>query len=121
MNMNPFLIPKILYNLQNQEDSGISYDTDFESFVLKILYIPGGSRMLDLANDMLKETRRIEKNMVQKLNCMYFVANRVSMPNVSIMMDKEKQSDSSIYTKCSQQLNDIINQYFSVENEGNRS
>jgi len=90
--MNPFQIPKILFTLQNQEDAGISYDTDCESFVLKILCIPGNSYMIELANDMLKETRRIEKNMVQKLNCMYFVANRVSMPTVSIMMDKEKQN-----------------------------
>jgi hypothetical protein len=40
---------------------------------------------------MLKETRRIEMNLVSKLNCMYFAARKVSVPSVDFMMKKEKE------------------------------
>jgi hypothetical protein len=43
---------------------------------------------------MLAETRRIEKNMIQKLNCMYFVARRISMPNIEHMLKREKSEES---------------------------
>jgi hypothetical protein len=42
---------------------------------------------------MLKETQRIEKNMIQKLNCMYFVARRISMPTVEHMLKRETKED----------------------------
>jgi hypothetical protein len=92
--MNPFHVPKILFALQN-ESGDISYDTDNESFVLRIKHIPSGGHTLDLSNDMLAETRRIEKNMIQKLNCMYFVARKVSMNTVDTMLKKEKAEDNN--------------------------
>jgi hypothetical protein len=49
---------------------------------------------MDLADKMLQETRRIEKNMVQKLNCMYFVARKVSLPTVDYMLKKEKTENA---------------------------
>jgi hypothetical protein len=64
LNLSPFQIPKILFGLQSQDDGQITYDVDHESFVLRILHIPNGAQTLDLAQDMLQETRRIEKNMV---------------------------------------------------------
>jgi hypothetical protein len=68
---------------------------------------------------MLAETRRIEKNMIQKLNCMYFVARRISMPNIEHMLKREKSEESvGMYKGFSKQLNDLINLYFSVTNEG---
>lgn len=42
---------------------------------------------------MLKETRRIEKNMISKLNCMYFIARKVSLPTIEILSKKEKTED----------------------------
>lgn len=40
---------------------------------------------------MLAETRKIEKNLVSKLNCMYFAARKVSLPNVDYMIRKENE------------------------------
>lgn len=88
--------------------------------MIKIVHIPTGGKTLELASDMLNETRRIEKNMIQKLNCMYFIARRVSLPSVEYMLKKEKQENGEeMYKDFSQQLNDLINLYFSIENEGN--
>ena len=67
---------------------------DQEAFVLKMIHIPSSGQTLDLSQEMLAETRRIERNMIQKLNCMYFVARRISMPNVEHMMKKEKIEDN---------------------------
>ena len=93
---------------------------DQESFVLKMIHIPSGGQTLDLSQEMLTETRRIERNMVQKLNCMYFVARRVSMPSIENMMKREKNEDAvAMYLGFSKQLNELINLYFGVENEGN--
>lgn len=44
---------------------------------------------------MLNETRKVERNMSQKLNCMYFVAKRVSLASIDVMTKREKeQSDN---------------------------
>ena len=61
--------------------------------MLRMLSIPGGGQTLELSQDMLAETRRIERNMIQKLNCMYFVARRISMPTIEHMLKKEKGED----------------------------
>ena len=67
---------------------------------------------------MLEETQRIEKNMIQKLNCMYFIARRISMPTVEHMLKREKTEDFvALYKGFSKQLNDLINLYFSVTDE----
>jgi hypothetical protein len=42
---------------------------------------------------MLVETRKIEKNLVSKLNCMYFVARKVSLPSMEYLIKKEKSED----------------------------
>lgn len=64
---------------------------------------------------MLEETRKIEKNLVQKLNCMYFAARKVSLPSIDCMMKKEKELEdpASMYIGFSKKLNDLINLYFS--------
>ena len=54
---------------------------------------------MELAGDMLAETRRIERNMIQKLHCMYFVARRISMPNIEHMLKREKTEDASAMYK----------------------
>lgn len=60
--------------------------------------------------------------MIQKLNCMYFVAKKVSLPNVDFMFKKEKSEDKDggveMYTRFSTELNDLINLYFSISKEG---
>lgn len=63
---------------------------------------------------MLKATRLIEKNMVSKLNCMYFAAKKVSMPTIDFMLKKEAQSldPEKMYIDFSQKLNGLINTYF---------
>ena len=85
MNISPFEIPKMLYTLQNQEKGEISYELDNESFVLRMESIPLGE-IYELSTEMLNATRRIERSLVSKLNCMYFVARKVSLPSVSFML-----------------------------------
>nr|AEV53961.1 RecQ-like protein [Stylonychia lemnae] len=99
LNMNPFQIPKILFSLQNTEHGDISYDTDQDSFVLRLQHIPSGGSTFDLSQDMLTETRRIERNMIQKLNCMYFVARKVSLLLQSICLKKRSKKIPWICTK----------------------
>ena len=38
---------------------------------------------------MVLETRKIESNLISKLNCMYFAARKISIPNIDYMMRKE--------------------------------
>jgi hypothetical protein len=45
---------------------------------------------MNLAAKMLDETRKIESALVQKLNCMYFVARKVSLISIESMLKKEK-------------------------------
>jgi hypothetical protein len=40
---------------------------------------------------MLIETRKIERNLISKLNCMYFAARKISMPSIEYMMRKEQE------------------------------
>lgn len=119
LGISPFNIPKILYTLQGSDSQEITYEMDQECFVLNMMHIPSGGQTLDLSNAMLAETRRIERNMVQKLNCMYFVARRVSMPSIENMQKREKTEDAvAMFKGFSKQLNELINLYFGVENEG---
>lgn len=67
---------------------------------------------------MHEATRKIENALVQKLNCMYFVARKVSMPSIEALLKKEKTDSSKIYKDFSNQLNVLINKYFSNEKEG---
>lgn len=65
---------------------------------------------------MLAETRKIEKNLVQKLNSIYFASRKVSLPSVQYMLKKEEELDpetqENMYLGFSKQLNDLINLYF---------
>ena len=70
---------------------------------------------------MLEATRRIESALIQKLHCAYFIARKVSMPTIEAMMKKEKadvEAAKQMYVNFSKELNDLINLYFSIENEG---
>mmetsp|Transcript_35298 Transcript_35298/g.54049 ORF Transcript_35298/g.54049 Transcript_35298/m.54049 type:complete len:120 (+) Transcript_35298:235-594(+) len=78
--------------------------------------------MLELSETMLRETRIIEKNIVSKLNCMYFAAKKVSLPSIEAMKRKEQALDerddtssADLFYNFSQQLNILINTYFSAE------
>lgn len=73
---------------------------------------------MPLSELMHHATRRIENALVQKLNCMYFVARKVSMPSIEALLKKEKQETKEIYRDFSKQLNVLINKYFANENEG---
>ena len=69
---------------------------------------------------MLEATRKIESALVQKLNCMYFVARKVSMPTMESMHKKEKMQEEGqdMYLDFSKQLNELINAYFTISKEG---
>ena len=69
---------------------------------------------------MLDATRKIESALVQKLNCMYFVARKVSMPTVESMQKREKMQEEGqdMYLDFSKQLNQLINTYFTISKEG---
>ena len=73
---------------------------------------------------MLQETRRIERNLVSKLNCMYFAARKVSVPSIEFMKKKEAELEESgedpsqLLLQFSRRLNDLINLYFSADKNG---
>ena len=89
---------------------------------MRILSVPAANKSMPLSNAMLTATRKIESALIQKLNCMYFVARRVSLPSVETMLKKEAKLDGQdkekMYLDFSKQLNDLINTYFSITNEG---
>lgn len=69
---------------------------------------------------MLEATRKIESALIQKLHCVYFIARKVSMPTIEAMMKKERadvEAAKQMYVNFSKELNDLINLYFSIENE----
>lgn len=91
--------------------------------MLEIKQLPHDSQIMLLTDEMLEGTREIEKNLISKLNCMYFAARKVSMPNCDYMLRKEKELTSSteikdFYTNFSVQINGLINQYFSAAKGG---
>ena len=94
LGVKPYNVPRILYSIQHNGSDAMTYDTDKESFVLQILSVPGAQQGMPLANEMLSGTRKIESALIQKLNCMYFVARQVSLPSIETMLKKEKMSDN---------------------------
>ena len=69
---------------------------------------------------MLDATRKIESALVQKLNCSYFIARKVSLPSVESMLKREKgcpDKGKEMYLDFSHQLNKLINKYFSIMKE----
>ena len=72
----------------------MTYDTDKESFILRIVSVPAPQAAMPLARAMLDSTRKIEQALIQKLNCMYFVARIVSLPSIETMLKKERLADN---------------------------
>ena len=60
----PYNIPRILYSIQSNLDTGMSYDVDKESFILKINSVPSQNQVTGLASAMLEATRKIESALV---------------------------------------------------------
>ncbi len=84
----------------NKDD--IAYDIDDKSFVLLIDRIPNAKHTLDLSRRMIEATRKIEKNLIAKLNCVYFAARKVSLPSIEVMLKQEtQQNGNDMYTKFS--------------------
>jgi hypothetical protein len=73
-----------------------------------------------MSEEMLSATRSIEKNMVAKLNCMYFAARKVSLPSIEFMLKQESQAEdpAQMYIDFSKKLNDLINLYFQARKGG---
>lgn len=97
----------------------MTYSSDNESFILEITSIPAANATIPLAKAMLEATRKIESALVQKLNCMYFVSRKISLPSVDNLLKKEKSVESAkeMYLEFSHALNQLINTYFCIENE----
>ena len=114
LRVKPYNIPRILYSIQHNGSDNMTYDTDKESFILRLVSVPCLQMALPLCNAMLEATRKIESALIQKLNCMYFVARIVSLPSIETMLKKEKQQDggAEMYLDFSRQLNKLINIYF---------
>lgn len=114
LEVKPYNIQKLLYQLQHHTKDDIAYTLDQESFILQVQKIPSASHVFELSQEMLLETRKIEKNLVQKLNCMYFSARKVSLPSIDYMIKKEKELEdpSGMYIDFSKKLNNLINLYF---------
>jgi len=70
---------------------------------------------------MLELTRKIEESMISKLNCMYFVGKRVSLPNIDCLnkqiKEDSKRKDGGVLKATSKRLNELINDYFKIEDE----
>ena len=99
----------------------MTYDVDHESFVLQVTRIPSTPAALPLARAMLDATRKIESALVQKLNCMYFISRKISLPSIEGMLKRERTMDDrgkAMYFEFSKLLNQLINSYFAIENEG---
>lgn len=125
LGVKPYNIPKILYSMQHSGSENMTYDLDNECFILEFIRIPSQANIYQLSQDMLAETRSIEKNLVQKLNSMFFAARKVSLPSVSFMLKKESDleeeqpgSSKAMYLDFSRKLNDLINLYFSASKGG---
>lgn len=97
----------------------MTYDVDHKSFILEINSIPSADATIPLAKSMLEATRKIESAVVQKINCMFFVARRICLPSVESLLKREKAIDGGkdMYAEFSQNLNDLINTYFMIEKE----
>lgn len=91
LGVKPYSIPRMLYQLQHNTNDSIAYDLDRESFIVEFSRIPGPKHVLQITEDMLAETRKVEKNLISKLNCMYFAARKVSFANVDQLMKFENQ------------------------------
>ena len=94
LKLKPYNIPRILYSIQHSGDDNMTYDTDKESFILRIVSVPAPQVAMPLARAMLDSTRKIEQALIQKLNCMYFVARIVSLPSIETMLKKERLVDN---------------------------
>jgi hypothetical protein len=121
LKVSPFQIPAMLYELQRKSE--ISYDTDQDSFSLVVKRIPKDDTVR-LSTNMLQATRTVESNIVSKLNCMYLIARDISEPTVDILLKKMKaqegndDSESSFTMQTTHRINDLINTYFKIDNEG---
>lgn len=120
LGVKPYNIPKILYGLQHSSDDDIAYDLDNESFILEFMRIPHQTHIFQLSEGMLKATREIERNMISKLNCMYFASRKVSLPTIEKMLKNEVQSEDpeAMYIDFSKKLNNLINLYFQARKGG---
>jgi len=78
--------------VQHNGKDQMTYTNDNESFILEIESIPAAAATFPLAKAMLDATRRIESALVQKLNCMYFVARQISLPTVDWMLKTEDKA-----------------------------
>lgn len=126
LGVKPYTVPKLLYQLQHGTKDDVAYDLDKESFVIEFTRIPSQKHIFELTEEMLAETRKVEKNLISKLNCMYFAARKVSLPSVDYMMRIENEAFEAkaggqqvvqTYLDCSDQLNELINLYFSARKE----
>ena len=91
LGLKPYKLTRLLYQLQHFSADDIAYDLDDECFILEILNLPSEQKIIPMANDMLQETRKIEQNLISKLNCTYLAARQVSMPTIEYMMTKESE------------------------------
>jgi hypothetical protein len=64
LNIKPYNVPKILYGMQHNQNDDMAYDLDKECFILEFSRIPAQTNIYSLSQNMLTETRRIEKNLV---------------------------------------------------------
>lgn len=74
---------------------------------------------MPLSEQMHIESRKIENALVSKLNCMYFIARKVSMLSIDALLKKERLEGADIYTDFNKQLNILINKYFCSESDEN--
>ena len=119
LGVKPYNVPRIFFAMQHNGKDQMTYSTDNESFILELKSIPSAGATIPLAKAMLEATRKIESALVQKLNCMYFVSRKISLPSVESLLKREKSFETSkeMYLEFSEALNILINAYFCIEKE----
>jgi hypothetical protein len=50
MGCKPYNIPRILYQVQEKGDAGIAYETDHESFILRVSSLPKQAMAMKLCD-----------------------------------------------------------------------
>ena len=50
---------------------------------------------------------------------MYFIARKISLPTIEVLMKKEKTEDvDQLYRGFTKEVNSLINKYFNISDEG---
>lgn len=80
-----------------------------DAFVLQAYRVKRDQDLPEMAQNLMRIVRSIEKNSVAKLNCMFIAARRLAQLNVDTLLRDESTID------IAKDMNQCINEYFKGE------